>query len=209
MEKNTLIIWDWDNTLANTRPAVKAGLQDVVRHYNLPPLTDADILNVMTSHRGAFWQNHFGEKVPEAIDYYVSAYRTHTDLVCPFEQTIDILNFVKNLDIPQVILSNKHERALIEEVHAQGLSDYFAVIQGTNSSLGKPEPAFVAPILTKFNPERVILIGDGISDMLMAQNINAIAIMVHQPDKSLPFTYDCANLFEVKKQLTVLLKYVD
>ncbi len=205
MNNKWLIIWDWDNTLANTRPAVKAGLEDVVRHYGLPALTDADILNVMTSHRGAFWQNNFGENVPHAIDYYVASYMTHTDLVKPFENTIEVLEYVKNLNIPQVILSNKNEVALAEEVQLQGLSDYFSIIQGTNSPLGKPSPEFVAPILKKFNPKKIILIGDGISDMLMAQNINAISIMVHQPDKSLPYVYDCETLSEVKKQLAVLL----
>ncbi len=205
MTHKYLVIWDWDNTLADTRAAVKAGLQDVARHYNLPDITDADILNVMTCHRGAFWQNNFKERVPIAIDYYVKSYCTHTDMVRPFNQTIEVLEFVKSMGIPQVVLSNKNEVALIDEVEKQGLTHYFEMIQGTNSPLGKPEPEFVAPILDKFNPEQVILIGDGISDMLMAQNIGAIGIMVHQPDKSLPFTHDCATLGEVKQILSALL----
>ncbi len=206
MQNKYLIIWDWDNTLADTRAAVKAGLQDMLKSYGLSELTDADIVNVMTSHRGAFWQSRFGENVPQAVDCYVAAYRTHSDLVTPFPDTVEVLEYIKNLNIPQVILSNKNEVALIEEINFQGLTHYFDIIQGTNSPLGKPEPSFVEPILTKFNPEKIILIGDGVSDMLMAQNINATAIMVHQPDKSLPFTYDCETLTEVKKQLTEILK---
>ena len=54
-----LIIWDWDNTLMNTKPAVTAGLQDVVAYFGQAPVTEKEVVNVMTHHRGAFWQNRF------------------------------------------------------------------------------------------------------------------------------------------------------
>lgn len=200
-----LVIWDWDNTLADTRSAVRAGLQDVVRHYELPDITDKDVLNVMTCHRGAFWQNNFGEKVSEAIAYYVKSYSQHGDLVCLFPETIDILQYIQNKNIPQIVLSNKNENALIEEVKCQGVRDFFAAVQGTNGPLGKPDIEFVKPLLNRFQPDEVFLIGDGISDMLMAQNMGATSIMVHQPNKEWPHHYDCDTLSEVARILEQLL----
>lgn len=205
MKNDYLIIWDWDNTLADTRMAVRAGLEDVVQFYGLPHITDADVLDVMTAHRGLFWQKNFGERVPEAVDYYVKRYRTHGNLVHLFPDTIEILEFVMRTRIPQIILSNKYEGALIEEVERQGVRDYFSRIQGTVGALGKPEKAFVLPLLKEFEPQKVILIGDGISDMLMAQNMGATAIMVHQPNKTLPHHYDCETLSDVKQHLERLL----
>lgn len=206
MNKQTLIIWDWDNTLANTKQAVFLGLQDVAAHYGLEPITSADVANVMGSHRGDFWQRNFKEKIPEAVAYYVSRYRQHSSAVKLFNDTEAVLNFVHTKELPQVVLSNKYEPALKEEVEAQGVTGYFDFIQGTNSPLGKPDKAFVQPLLEKINPERVILIGDGVSDMLMAQNMGATAIMVHQFDPQLPYHYYCDTLSEVQVCLEGLLK---
>lgn len=205
MENNCLIIWDWDNTLADTRMAVKAGLQDVADFYGLPPITDRDVLNVMTSHRGLFWQKNFGENVPEAIEYYVKSYRTHGNLVKLFPDTKQALDYVRVKHIPQIVLSNKHEGALLEEVERQGVASYFARIQGTTGPLGKPDKAFTAPILDQFKPKKVILIGDGISDMLMARNMGARSILVHQPDKTLPHEFDCETLTSVCQIIDTVL----
>lgn len=205
MSNDCLIIWDWDNTLADTRMAVRAGLEDVAQFYGLPRITDEDVLNVMTSHRGAFWQKNFGERVPEAVDYYVKCYRTHGNLDHLFPDTIETLDFVKETGIPQIVLSNKYEEALMEEVKRQGIEFYFSRIQGTVGSLGKPEKAFVLPLLKEFKPQKVILIGDGISDMIMAQNMGATAILVHQENKLLPHHYDCETLSDVKQRLKKLL----
>ncbi|MBE6455121.1 MAG: HAD family hydrolase [Alphaproteobacteria bacterium] len=202
---STLIIWDWDNTLMNTRPAVTEGLQDVCRFYQLPDITPADVLNVMTNHRGDFWQRNFGENVPQAVARYVEYYRSHMDMVKPFDQTESVLNFIRSLNLPQIILSNKNHESLVEEVKRHQLDEYFEVIQGTNGPLGKPDVAFVAPHLNLFKPERIILIGDGVSDMLMAQNLNAEAILVHQPDNTLPHHHYCENLSDVLSVLKTLL----
>ncbi len=205
MKNDYLIIWDWDNTLADTRMAVRAGLEDVAQFYRLPRITDEDVLNVMTSHRGLFWQKNFGERVPEAVDYYVKCYRTHGNLVRLFPDTIETLEFVKKTGVPQIVLSNKYEEALIEEVERQNIGFYFSRIQGTVGPLGKPEKAFILPLLKEFEPRKIILIGDGISDMMMAQNISATAILVHQLNKTLPHHYDCETLTDVRKRLEKLL----
>lgn len=201
-----LIIWDWDNTLANTKQAVFCGLQDVANHYGLNSITEADVVNVMGSHRGDFWQHNFKEKVPEAVEYYVSCYRKHSAMVHLFVDTRTVLDFVQSKRIPQIVLSNKNEKSLAEEVRAKEVEDYFEVIQGTNSPVGKPQIAFVQPILDQFKPDHVILIGDGASDMMMAQNMGATAIMVHQFNPDLPYQYYCDTLSEVRICLESLLK---
>ena len=85
MTTNLIVIFDWDNTLCNTKQAVHKGLDDTMKHFGFPAVTEEDIINVMTRHRGAFWQSKFPlEKqegktsMPEAIDFYVSAYRSYT-----------------------------------------------------------------------------------------------------------------------------------
>lgn len=192
-----LIIWDWDNTLMNTKPAVEAGLRDVIALYGQAPLTPEEVVNVMTEHRGAFWQKRFKDHVPEAIEHYVRFYLQHLDLPQVFEKTVAVLEAVKAHHIPQVVLSNKNHDALIEEVEKQGLSAYFDAICGTVGPLGKPDLLFVEPLLKRFNPQKVILIGDGLSDCLMAQNMGATFILVHRADSDMPCDYACPTLNDV------------
>lgn len=198
-----LIIWDWDNTLMNTRPAVKAGLQDLLDYHQLPPVSDDDVLNVMTSHRGQFWQSRFGDNTPDAVTYYVQCYQKYVDLVQPFEHTINILKYVQKQQVPQIILSNKNHGALIQEVARHKLTDFFDDIRGTTGPLGKPDKEFVAPFLEKYNPSKIVLIGDGISDMYMAKNIDATAVLVHRLDTNdLPYHYSCETLQDVESVLS-------
>lgn len=184
----TLVIWDWDNTLADTREAVKAGLNDTLKHYGFPPVTPQEVVAVMGTHRGNFWHDRFAD-VPAAVSYYVSCYRKYTSAVRLFEDSLPVLNFIKEHGVLQVLVSNKDISALVDEVKEKRACAYFDVVLGTSSPLGKPEKAYVQPILDKYNPEKIIVIGDGESDMKLAQNIGATGILVRHFNPELPHDY--------------------
>ena len=211
--QKTLVIWDWDNTLCNTKDAVLKGLNDTIEHFNSTPVEEGEVINVMTRHRGAFWTKRFPlEKIyerpslPEAIEYYVSCYQKYSNETSLFEDAKATLSFLKQCQIPQVILSNKNHDALVKEVKDKGVFDYFEIVKGTQGPLGKPDKEFAADIIDQLKPGKIIFIGDGHSDMLMAKNIGAIPILVHNLDIELPYDYFCSTLFETGIVLTWLLK---
>lgn len=206
MQTDLIVIFDWDNTLCNTRNAVTQGLNETMHHYGFPSVTDDDVLNVMTRHRGAFWQSKFPlEKegkiitLPDAIEYYVEKYRSFSSDTALFEDALPFILFLKEKNIPQVILSNKNHEALVQEVKDKQVYDYFDMVQGTKGPLGKPELEFAEPIIEKLNPKKIIFIGDGQSDMLMAQNLKATSILVHHLDNEVPYDYYCASLKEAQE----------
>lgn len=212
MTTNLIVIFDWDNTLCNTKQAVHKGLDDTMKHFGFPAVTEEDIINVMTRHRGAFWQSKFPlEKqegktsLPEAIEFYVSAYRAYTKETELFKEALPFILWLKEHKIPMVILSNKNHEALVEEVKDKGVFSYFEMVQGTKGPLGKPEKEFADPILKKLNPQKIIFIGDGQSDMLMAQNLGATSILVHHFDNEVPFDYYCETLKEAQTLVQKLL----
>ena len=104
-----------------------------------------------------------------------------------------------------VVLSNKNHEALVKEVSDKGVFDMFKVIQGTKGPLGKPEKEFAQPILDLLKPEKIIFIGDGQSDMLMAQNLGALSILVHNKEDDLPFDHYFDTLKEAKDFLATIL----
>jgi len=211
--QKTLVIWDWDNTLCNTKNAVLKGLKDTIQHFNSTPVKEEEVINVMTRHRGAFWTSRFPlEKIderpslPEAIEYYVSCYQKYSNETALFDDALAVISFLKQCQIPQVILSNKNHEALVKEVKDKGVFDYFDIVKGTKGPLGKPEKEFALDIIEAIKPDKIIFIGDGHSDMMMAKNIGAIPILVHHLDSELPYDYFCSTLFETGIVLTWLLK---
>ena len=177
--KKYVIIWDWDNTLADTKKAVLEGIKDVARHFNLPDITEADLKNVMTAHRGEFWQRSFGDDLMRGINYYIAAYPKYSHLVALFDSTLQTLGYIKERQIPQIILSNKAHQNLIKEVEESGVASYFVRIVGSDEIRGgKPALKFARYALNGIDYDEIILIGDGLSDMLMAEALGAISICI-------------------------------
>lgn len=177
--KKYVIIWDWDNTLADTKKAVLEGIKDVARHFNLPDITEADLKNVMTEHRGKFWQRSFGDDLMVGINYYIAAYPKYAHLVELFDATVQTLDYIQERKIPQIILSNKAHQNLEREVGQSGIASYFARIVGSDEIRGgKPALEFARYALKGIDYDDIILIGDGLSDMLMAEVLGAVSICI-------------------------------
>lgn len=207
--QKTLIIWDWDNTLADTHQAVRAGLQDIVTHFNLSPLTDADVRNVMSAHRGDFWKRNFGQDIMPAIEYYLERYPCHNDRVVLFPMAKEILKWVHDHGVAQIILSNKWHETLQIECERSGVMPYLTRLVGSDEIHGaKPSVAFAQHALQGLTYDNIILIGDGGSDMEMAANLGATAVWLKHDDinEELPHTVLTHSLAEVFAYLKESLK---
>ena len=204
----TVVIWDWDNTLADTKQAVKAGIEDVAQHFYLPPVTEEDLKNVMTVHRGDFWQRSFGSRLMDGINYYIQNYPKYAHLVTLFDGTISVLDYIYSQNVPQIILSNKAHQNLIKEVCATKVNGYFEKIVGSDEIHGgKPELRFANYALQGIEHDRIVFIGDGLSDMQMASALGAISICIgnHVP-YDMPVDYRCDTISEVLPLLKTLLE---
>lgn len=203
-----LIIWDWDNTLADTHDAVNAGLQQVALHFNLPPVTEDEVRNVMSQHRGTFWHHHFGDDIMPAVTYYMAHYPEHNDVVKLFSGATDILAYVQERGAQQIILSNKKHNTLVDECTRLGVMPYFARVIGSDEINGaKPSLEFSTYALQGLSYDKIIVIGDGESDMKMAENLGATAVWVKHETitEELPHTVLTHSLDEVFEYLKKVL----
>lgn len=200
-----LIIWDWNNTLADTMEASFLAMQDVAKQYGVPMVAKEDMMTVIGTHR-TYWQATFGDKEDEAVQYYLHRYGTYRDTIKVIEGAEDVLSFVRSKNVPQIILSNEDETLLFPETECTGLKRYFDYIQGSIDEHAKPERAFAEKALKHFDYDRLILIGDGISDMQMAKVLGATSICVfHNVPTNIKTHYRCYTLSEVKHILERLL----
>ena len=72
------IIFDWDDTLAHTRPAVVEAMEYVLKKYNKEPwdITKAKYRDTKKSLKENF-PNFFGDKAQSAYQDYINYYTTH------------------------------------------------------------------------------------------------------------------------------------
>lgn len=201
----TLIIWDWNNTLVDTMEASFLAMQDVASYYDVPAVSRDEMMTVIGTHRD-YWQTTFGEKEEEAVHYYLNRYATYRDTIQVIDGAQDVLDFVRSKNISQIILSNEDETLLFPETEYTNLKSYFDYIQGSVDEHAKPETEFAEKALQHFDYEHLILIGDGLSDMQMADVLGATSICVfNNVPNTVKTDYRCASLKEVKQVLEYLL----
>ncbi len=190
--KPRVIVWDWDNTLVDSRPIVVAALHDVAKKYHLPPVTDRDVTDVIGTHMGRYWHENFDDNNrEEALRYFLSCYLTHNDKLALFPLTQDVLAWVQSRGIPQYVISNKNQQIVDPECDRFGLRSFFVDVVGTDERhIVKPSQALAAAVFGADYPSPMIMIGDGESDMKFAQTLKAFGLFIRPGNDILPYPYD-------------------
>lgn len=185
MGDKTLVVWDWDGTLVDSRPTVIKALQDLVTEFNLSAITLADVSNIMNEHRGAFWVSRFGEDFDAPFNYFLTRFEHHNAIkeLQVFEGALDAMRWLKSHNILQMVISNKPQYLLDSECDRLELHPYFARVIGTEpgNEDKKPNVSFGQNALADLFYDNLIMVGDGWADMVFANNIGARAVYVQNP----------------------------
>ena len=190
--KFDVVVWDWDNTLIDSRQAAELALKELAAENGLPVPTKADIINVIGSRRGEYWLKNYPKDVLKALHRYLDLYIAHAkNGISLFPETREVLDFVRTRQIPQLIASNKDQYIIDEEIERFNLKGYFdKIIGGQGIKVAKPTKAFADLVLGKKWPKRILMIGDGESDMNFAQTMGAFALFVRSGTDPVDFSYD-------------------
>lgn len=184
------VLFDWDNTLAVTRPILVKVVNEVLTEYNLPPWEEVKKQrNPDLSFRDNF-PNIFGkEHYEEAYERYRKLYLEQMpSLIQTFSKVPEVLDFFNKKNIPMIIVSNKDKVLLEREVSILFKSEYFyKIVSGHEAERDKPYPEqifFALKGLLKpeeITPEKVWMIGDSPQDSRCAQAAHARAIRIGTP----------------------------
>lgn len=186
IKKLKVAVFDWDNTLAESRTALVYSVNKVLKEYGL---NDWEIEKQKRNNNLSFKDNFvniFGDNADEAYKKYRTIYLENVDkLITTFPKTHDVLNFLKNNGISLMIMSNK-ERVLLEYelplLFNPSLFDN--VVCGHEAQKDKPyaehlwwtvKDVFLPEHIT---PETVWVIGDSPQDSSCAKNAGAKAIRI-------------------------------
>ena len=171
-----LIIWDFDGTLANTRPIIEAGMDHALRGLGLDPALKAEWLKYVGLPVEDGITRTFGPlglAMQQVLTVYRSfPYSEHEHLIQSFEGMSGLLRELAGLKMPMAIASSKRGVALRRQVVALGWEGLFnPIVTPDEVVAGKPDPEslFLCLAAHGLRPEEAVMVGDTPFDLEMAR----------------------------------------
>jgi phosphoglycolate phosphatase len=191
LKKPKAILFDWDNTLADTWPTIHSALEQTFVEMGHKPWTLEETKErVHRSLRDSF-PEIFGDRWEEAGDRYIKNFkRLHLENLTPLEGAEEVLQALKGTDIYVALVSNKTGENLRLEVDHIGWNNYFSkVIGAKDADEDKPsiKPVLMALEGSGISPSNdVWFVGDSVTDMECAHNCKCIPIFYGDQDLTSP-----------------------
>jgi phosphoglycolate phosphatase len=204
------IVWDWNGTLVNDNWLSIKAINILLEKYNLPKVDKERYLELFTFPVIDYY-NKLGfdfDKTPFNIigTEFIKEYTERMYEVKMQDGAKDVLQYLKVSKIPQSLLSAAKQQMLDSLMKFHSIEDYFVRVTGladhyANSKLAAGK-AWIDEL--NLNPKEVLLIGDTLHDVEVANEIGAECILIAQGHA----TYDRLlssgkkvfhNLFEFKE----------
>jgi phosphoglycolate phosphatase len=167
------VIFDWDNTLVDSLPIVEQAREIAFEKFKNYSKNEA-VLGNINSPKSLFFMQ-FGDRADEAIQFFLSEYKKLSATgIEPFDGAHETLETISSLNIPMMIVSNKINTLLNQEVELLNWNKYFCRIVGSQDTPeDKPHssPVYLALDSVNLSPSKdVWLIGDSTIDVKCAFN---------------------------------------
>lgn len=181
-----VVVFDWDNTLAESRTALVFCVNKILAEYQLPEWEQAKKLRDNNLSFRDNFPRIFGEKAEEAYAKYVKIYMENVaDMISAFDGTHDVLNFLKEHGVLIAIMTNK-DRNLIEfELPILFKRELFdKIVCGHEAKRDKPYPEHAEYTLEgliekeDISRDTVWIVGDSPQDSTCARHVNALPIRI-------------------------------
>ena len=178
------VVFDWDNTLAQSRDALVASVNVVLKKYDLPSW---DEVKSKRNNNLSFEDNFpiiFGKNAHKAYQLYRQIYvQIVPNLIKRTRYAYPVLNFFKKRNIPICLMTNKDRYLLDFEMPLLFEAEYFSyIVCGHEAAYNKPHPEHLIQTLKPFLPnikmQNVWVIGDSPQDSDCACSCGAKAIRI-------------------------------
>jgi phosphoglycolate phosphatase len=177
----SVLLYDWDNTLADGWAGITAALNAVFTVFGRPLWSTEETRNrVRVSLRESF-PVMFGDRWQHARDvFYDNLIRQHLDHVVPMPGVPDVLE--AGAGWPQGVVSNKAGTFLRREVAHMGWDRFFGPVIGAgDATADKPDPAPLLLALQRLGRQpdlSVWYMGDTALDMQAAKAAGVTAVLI-------------------------------
>lgn len=178
------VIFDWDNTLVDSWPAIAEAINHVRHVMGYEPWSLEDVQKNGTRAARESFPQWFGDRWQEAYDIYYKGFdeiRRRRPLIF-LNGAPELLTWLNVNNIPAFLVSNKLGTYLRIEVEKANWNDMFAGIAGAQDAVkDKPAREHVDHVLQDSGitaaPD-VWFVGDSETDMLCGRNADCTPILI-------------------------------
>jgi phosphoglycolate phosphatase len=212
MQKVDLLVFDLDGTLVRSADDLVASVNYTLKTLGLPILAPETVHGFIGDGVKVLMKRALGtalEHYDRAMDLFSAYYSEHLlDRTTLYPDVPDVLDFFDRKK--KVIVTNKLQGFTLQIAKALGIADRFQEIIGEDSTpFKKPDPRLLQLVMTKWGgtPERTVVIGDGVNDILLGRNAGALSCAflngITGRDKLLALAPDmtCETLSDLKRLL--------
>ena len=180
-----LVIWDFDGTLADTRPIIEAGMDHALELLRLPASVRSEWLKYVGLPVEEGIRRTFGP-LGLSVEQVLPVYRTfkhteHEHLIKGFDGITELLAELHRRGLLQAIASSKRGEPLRRQVAALEWSPYFQpLITPDEVQHAKPDPESIHLILATLGVDAgdAVMVGDTPFDLDMAQRAGVRSVAV-------------------------------
>lgn len=170
------IVWDFDGTLADSRPLIEAGMKHALAGLGEPEARMQEWLQYVGLPVEHGIRKTFGVEPGPDLDHILAVYRTYPHaqnqhLIQPFEGMTRLLTDLQTAGIPLALATSKRRIPVLKQVAAFGWAGFFdPIVTPDEVTHGKPHPESLHLILESMGlrPEEVLMVGDTTFDLDMA-----------------------------------------
>jgi phosphoglycolate phosphatase len=183
--KFDLIIFDLDGTLVNSIDWIVHCLQTAAEAhgYNAPDEQSAkNTIGLCIQQAMATLFPGIDKKTQDKLSetYSLEFFSQDINEKHLFIGVKDMLSTLKHNKYQLAIATGKTRKGLDWAMQGTGLTGFFDITRSADESASKPQPLMLEQIIQKMNvkKERVVMIGDSVHDIQMANNAGIAAIAV-------------------------------
>lgn len=180
-----LIIWDFDGTLADTRPIIEAGMDHTLQVLGLDPGIREEWLQCVGLPVEEGIQRTFGprgfEVAPVLQAYRSFKHAEHESLIKGFDGITELLHELRGLGIRLAIASSKRGEPLRRQLKVLGWEGIFdPIVTPDEVRNGKPDPESLHLVLSLCGAAAAdaVMVGDTPFDLEMAERAGVPRVAV-------------------------------
>lgn len=178
------VIWDWNGTLLDDTEMAVQVMNKILDRRNIPQLSIDRYKEVFTFPVRDYYQKIGFDFDKEPFEIPASEFILHyNDLVnnCQLHKdSIQVLTYFKQLELPQFILSAMQQETLNQCLDRYQITNFFEFISGLGDHYAgsKIENGHRLISGLNLNPQKILLIGDTCHDFEVAEALGCSCVLV-------------------------------
>lgn len=187
MEPLDFVAFDLDGTLVDSLPDIADALNHALTSQGLAPQALEVVATLVGDGIVALAERALAVQAQPskltAVELSKLIWARYLERPCvltkPYDGVMPVLRALQARQVPMAVLTNKPGDVARPLLEALGLTPFFIAIVGDNDGFPrKPDPTALLQLMSRVKaaPQRTLMVGDGVPDVLVAKAAGCVAV---------------------------------